>query len=686
MTVAIKIPDNVETLEKLVIHLATLYDRGEDCVDFDGNLVPDPDYDELIRTLQKRKPDSVAFAVGATSPSEYVPEGDTVTHHPPMTSISKADGENKVKIYSKWIKDCCEELGYTDTENKFVQSYKHDGVAIRIYYEKGKLVKAGLRPRNGVDGIDVTRNAKYVKGIPQKLPQPWTLAVTGELECHLEDFQQVQDERAAKGEELRKNPRNHTYGSINQHKDPRKTKEGKISFIGYNIVNFDESAQYYKTEYERAKWANQVLKVPFVRVERHSFDDLEKMEAMVGDLVYEVDGIVIKVNNLEDQEQLGNAGDDPTGDPRGALAWKFKEEEKNAEVDNIDWNASRTGFVVPTAVFKEGIHLAGTTVTRATCNNYGWISRMQIGAGTIVTVIKAGKIIPKVIGVVKGQVNQVNYPTVCPTCSSQLMIVEGADDNQSLKCNNKGCPAKHIKTYVFYLTSLGAKGLGESALEKIIGSGVVTSMDQLYTLTVKDLIATDEFTERQATLAIATIHMVKPVKDNDKLLKNIEKARSKKKEFDAWKFFGALGIPGAGKTVGKSLVAHFKSFDAIRTATFDELVEIDGIGDKTAQVIVDWFKENDDMVGNLLNHVELVLPKSGHLSGKTFVLTGSFDLGKSYWENQIHEVGGETSSSVSAKIDYVVAGPKAGSKLDKANEKNIPVLDVDGLQKLLQGD
>lgn len=677
------IPTDTNLLEELVIHLATLYDQGEDCIDFDGNSISDPFYDELVRALKTAKPDSEAFAKGKTSPSNYVPTGELVKHNPPMTSISKADGLDKAKIYQSWLDNCCKELGYNSDNGNFAQSFKRDGVAIRIYYEKGKLVRAGLRPRDGVNGIDVTANVQYVQGVPTKLPQPWTLAVTGELECLLQDFQKVQDELAAAGEELRKNPRNHTYGTINQQKDPKKTKEGRISFIAYNIIGFDDASDHYTTEVERAKWCNQVLGIPHVRVNLHKFEDLAKMEAMINDLDYEVDGIVLKVNNLEDQEQLGHSGDDPTGDPRGALAWKFAEESKIAVVKEIQWNTGRTGRVTPKAIFEQGIQLAGTTVSQATCNNYGWASRMKIGVGTHVQVIKAGKIIPKVIEVVKNPVNTLIYPYHCPVCLKTLEVVTGNDDNQELVCNNLNCAARNVKTYLFYLTSLGAKGIGESALERIIASGKAKFLDEIYNLTIDDLISTGEFTERQATLAIATIHMVKPVADNDKLKAAIEKARNKPKTFQAWQFFGALGISGAGKTAGKALVDHFGDFSKIRKAKIEQLVEVDGIGEKTAEYIQHWFEINSDMLDRLLKHVVLEYPTVGKLSGKTFVLTGSFDLGKSFWEQKIDELGGKISNSVGSKTDYVVAGPKAGSKLDKAKEKGITVIDVQELETML---
>jgi len=679
------IPQNVDLLEALVIHLATLYDQGEDCVDFDGEEVSNPEYDALVRELRNKRPDSRAFDKNSTSPSVYVPTGNLVVHNPPMTSIAKADGVHKEDIYKDWISQCCKTLGYEDPPKpfRFSQSLKHDGVATRIYYEKGKLVKAGLRPKNGVNGIDITANVQYVTGIPQSLPQPWTMAIAGELECLLSDFKLVQAERAAAGEDPRKNPRNHTYGSINQHKDPSKTKDGKLSFMAYAILNFDQAADFYKTEVERAKWCNQTLKIPYVRTSLHDFEDLAEMEAKVPDLPYEVDGVVLKVNNLEDQEQLGNSGDTPTGDPRGALAWKFAEEEATAETSQLVWRANRTGRVTPVVVFTKGVYLAGTIVSRATCSNYGWLTRAGIGAGTVVTVIKAGKIIPKVIKVISGKVDKIDYPKDCPSCNNALDIIDGHGINKELMCLNQLCPAKQIRGFVFYLTNIDAKGIGDSVMEQILESGKVHSRADLYTLSVDDLCAC-QFSEREALLVLATIHMVKPVKNNDKLLANITAARAKKKIVPGWQFFAALGISGAGKTYGKDLFEHFGNFDKIMNASVEELIEVEGIGKITAESIRNYFAAHKPEVLELLQHIELELPKTGGiLDGVTFVLSGSFDDGKSHWEKRIQDAGGKCGSSVSAKTQYLVAGPGAGSKLERAKELEVKVIDVKELEKML---
>ena len=556
------IPQDSQELEELVIHLATLYDQGLECVDFDGEEVSNEDYDAMVSKLKQVLPDSEAFAPGTTSPSKHTPSGKLVQHHPPITSIDKADGDldKKKARHARWVQKECAPLGYDLTKNTntcFVQSYKHDGVAIRIYYKKGKLDRAGLRPRDGVNGTDVTENIRYVRGVPDQLPLPLTLAIGGELECLADDFTKVNDALKKSGEKLRENPRNHTFGAINQD-DSKKTKEGRVSFTGYNITGFDDSHKYYKTEVERAKWCNQVLKVPFVQVRVHpvwlengeicqeSYGDLQQMEDFIPELPYEVDGVVLKVNNLEDQEQLGHHGGDSTKEPVGALAWKFAEESAITRVKEIEWNASRTGKIAPVAIFETPVRLAGTTVSRATCSNVGWLQRNGIGKGTEVRVIKAGKIIPKVIEVISGATKTEQSPTKCPSCKFTLQIVKGQGDNRDLMCQNLACGAKHVASMVFYLTMFGAKNLGESGMELLIQHGKVQELSDLYTLTVQDFLDSG-FSPRESLISLAAIHMLHPSKDDDKLTKDIIAAKGQKKEIPAWQFFAALGIPGAGQ-------------------------------------------------------------------------------------------------------------------------------------------
>jgi DNA ligase (NAD+) len=411
-------------------------------------------------------------------------------------------------------------------------------------------------------------------------------------------------------------------------------------------------------------------------------DMLKSYEDGVLNQPFEVDGIILKVNIIEDYEQLGHHGDDPIKEPRGALAWKFEEERAEPVVKEIVWEASRTGRVTPVAHFTEAVKLAGTDVRKATCSNLGWIERMGIGAGSTVRVYKAGKIIPKVEAVVKGKVKKIDHPTKCPTCQTTLAIVEGAPPNKDLMCLNKECPAKHIIGIEFFLNAVESKGLGQSKIEEIVKGGKVKTIADLYTLTLDDMMAAG-LTEREGVLALATIHHVKPQKDNDKLLLAIAKAMKSKKNVTAWQFFSGFGIKRAGKTVGKLLIDKWRSFDKIMNANVEELEAIDGIGEVTAKSIVDYFKEHRPMVEKLLEQFELELPKEGKLTGSVFVLSGGFDKGKDFWEKQIQEKGGKTSGSVSKKTTFLVAGPGSGSKSEKAQELGVKILTEKELAEML---
>ena len=675
---------SVNELRDLIKHLDTQYHvlNEEECLDFDGNIISDNDYDLIRLHLESISPNDEIFK--QVHAGEEIEEGvKKVKHHPPMTSISKANGspEEKKAILDKFLADCCKELNYLDNSH-FAQAYKRDGVACRLYYEKGILKHVGLRPRNGVNGEDVTENAKYVKGIPQKLTLPLTLSISGELECHISDFNKVNEKRKEDGEEIRANPRNHTAGAIRQFKDPKKTADGKIQFVGYSIENFDDYRKYYLTEIERAKWCNKELKVPFVQVRPFKFDDLQMLEDNVPQLDYEVDGVVVSVNNLEDQEQMGRHGDTPTGNPKGKIAWKFSEESAVVEVLDIKWQVGRTGKVTPVLNFNP-VKLAGTMVAQATGHNIGWLEREKISIGTEVRIIKSGKIIPKVIEVVNKPSNP-KYPSNCSSCNDLLHRVEGDNNNVDLICKNTKCPTKCISSLVFFLTSIGVKGLAESTVEKIVNNKLVLNFADFFKLTLGDL--QSALSERQSLLALAAIYLIEnpsKIKDNDNLLKKIEAAKKEKLKIPGWQLFASFGMKSAGKSAGKALFDHFDDFDKLRNASVEDIASIENIGQKTAEIIVDYFDANSKEIDELLNFIELDLPKTGKLSGLNFCFSGGFEAGKTYWEKRVEELGGKCSSSVGRKTSYLVAGDGSGSKSDKALQLGVPILSVDDLKKML---
>ena len=692
-----------DDLERWIGHLDTLYEQGEPCIHPDtGIIVTDGEYDGLRRELKELRPDSALF--DSATASEFQSDERKIVHDPPMTSLEKASHEvieKQQEQLFKWLSDCTDgatakvrdgamtklkDKTFKDEpvqfpKNYFYQAYKLDGVALGLYYEKGKLVGAGLRPRDGVNGEDVTEQVQYVDGIPTKLKEKVTCSIRGELICYLSDFEKVQADLEAAGENLRANPRNHAAGGIRQFKDPKKTKTMRLSFVAYAIEGLANAP--YKTEVERSKWCSEKLGVPYVKTKLFKFEDLEKMENAVPELDFEVDGVIIGVNNLEDQEQLGRHGDRDTGNPKGKIAWKFREEEATPTVKEIEWQTGRTGKIVAVAIF-DAVRLAGTNVSRATLHNAGFMQRNQITIGTKISVRKAGKIIPKVTGVVSGG-GEPDFPDICPSCGGETILEEGGTaDMLELICNNDNCPAQNISTLCHYLSTFGVLGLGESRVTQLVEGGAVKTPADFYKLDLEKAESTG-LSRRQSLLALGGIHMIPaPEKfDNDDLEKQIESAKESKKTIPLWQLFASFGIEAAGKAAGKALADHFGSFDAIRNASVEDLENVEDVGQKTAEAIQQYLSDNEGEIDDLLDYVEPELPKTGKLTGKRFCFSGGFEEGKRHWEQVVEDLGGKCTGSVSKKTDYLVAGSGSGSKSVKAEKLGIPIISIDELKELL---
>jgi len=678
----------IEELERVITHLDSLYEAGEDCIHPDTGLpVSDSEYDVLRKELAGLSPDSpVLESVTASMLESGVKK---VKHDPPMTSISKAIGDlgERRRILFKWLKETMVELGYSDRKGHFVQSYKRDGVALSLVYKDGKLVSAGLRPRDGVNGEDVTANAKFVEGIPARLPEPITCTIRGELECRISVFEKINAELEARGDKTYANPRNFTAGSIRQFKDPKVTKERRLSFTAYRILGFDDAP--YKTEIGMAKYCAKTLKIPFVQTRPFRVTDLAMMEENVPNLDYEVDGVVISVENLEDSEQLGTVGGSDTGNPKGKLAWKFAEEIAEPDVDKIDWRVGRTGDITPVMMF-DAVRLAGTNVTQCTGHNLGFLQRKRITVGTKIQVIKSGKIIPKVVGVTS-DAGDPCYPDVCPVCGGDTSVEKGGKDKETgeqlvkLVCPNVLCGARKANMICHYLTTLDVKGIGESAVQKLLDAGVVTSVADLYSIRVKKAREAG-LSKREAILLVARIQGIdspERTKENSKLLAAIKVARGNKTVVPAAKFVQALGVSGIGRSTAKALVSHFGEFANLRAASAEALEAVEDVGEKTARSLHDFFACNGDVIDGILEHVELEKPKTGIFTGKAFVFTGGFPGGKKTWEGKVEERGGKCSGSVSSKTDFVVVGTDAGAKAQKAASLGIKMIDVTELESML---
>lgn len=689
-TIKPKPKEIINHLKRLIAHLDDLYEKGKPCIHPDtGKPVSDTSYDAYrhdLEVLLKQTDPNDPFLSKPTYSDSSKNISNKIKHNPPMCSISKANGTVKEKdeILYKWMKKCADESGYKykdlkDIYNKFVTTWKHDGVAIALYYEKGVLVRAGLRSDNGIDGENVTSHCEFINGIPLKLNKPVTCSIRGEIECLKSDFEKVNEERLKIKEKTYANPRNFTAGSMGLD-DPAQLKGRHLNFVGYSIENLENPP--YETELERAKWCNKELGVNFVQVRTFKREALDEMEKTIDDVDYEVDGVVISVDNLEDQKGLGQRGNSVTGNPVGKMAWKFKEQNVVVRVKKVHWNTGRSGRVTPVLHF-DGVQLAGTTVKKCTAHNVGLIKKMGINEGALVRIEKSGKIIPKVIGVEKPS-KTIAWPKNCPCCKSSLSL-QVNDDKEDLICENDDCSAKNVGSFVHYLNKLGCKGLAANVVGQLIDNAVISDFSDFYTLTINDLIDIG-ITKRTALLSIAQIHMVnqpEKIKSDKDLAKATIDAIKNKKEVALTTFISALGISGAGKGTAKSISDKYSDMKEVINLKRDDFVSLNDVGEKTADSLYDYFQRNKSMLLRLLSHLDIKGPVIGKLTGKSFVFTGKVSNPRKELEKMVEDNGGKTGSSVSKNTTYLVAGEEAGSKLDKAQKLGVKVITEDEFLKMV---
>lgn len=681
-----KKPKEATDLEKIIKHLDQCYYDNEPCIHpITREEVSDNEYDKLKSILFDIYPTSLLFTKPHAAQSDSsVPK---VEHNPPMTSISKANGtlDEKKAILKRWSDNIQKELGKRYSfpiETWAVYSVKLDGIAVGLYYEDGKLIKAGLRPDDGIHGEDVTENVQYVEGISQNLSIPITCSIRGELICRKSIFEKKKEKLLEETGKEYKNPRNYTGGSIRQFKNPETTKNRGLSFIGYSIENIENPS--YTTETERSLFAKNKLGIPFIDIRKFNFEDFEKIEKRHRELDYLVDGLVISVDNLDDSEQLGRHGNSPTGNPISKIAWKFADETATIIVKNITWQTGRTGRIIPVLEF-DGVELEGTTVTKCTAHNLGLVLKEQIGTGSKIEIVKSGKIIPKISKVIEPK-GDISYPSECPSCQKTTKKKKGmGKDMYELICENPNCPSQIVGKLSHYLSIFGSKGLAEATIEKLVESQLVLSFADFYRLTINDL-SEIGITERQGLRILASIHMISDadkIKDNNILKSKLSEAQKNKKKVQLGQLIAALGIPGSSKGTGRALGNHFGSFDKIRKASENDFKNVDDIGDITAKSLFEFFSNNQKLIDDLLNYVEIEIIKAGSLSGRTFCFTGGFPNGKRYWQNSVEKLGAKVASSVSKKTTDVVIGSDPGIKAKKAKDLNINTMDVYQLQELI---
>lgn len=647
----------------------------------DSPIISDAEYDALYHELQALEAEHPEL-VTPNSPTQRAgaPPSDAfrkVAHPTPILSLMNAfDAEDLLAWRTRIGRLLPEEV-----DLDYVVEPKLDGLTVVLTYREGRFVLGATRG-NGIVGEDVTVNLRTLRSVPKRIPVnpgstlavPDYLVVRGEVFIPLDKFEELNTERAAAGEAIYMNPRNTAAGSLRQ-LDPSKTAERPLRLYCYDIVAAEGGA-IPMNQWERLAYL-QELGFP-VSPDNRQCRDLETVIATYNDWIsrrdrinYEVDGAVVKINDRQIADSLGFVGKDP----RGAIAMKFPAREKTTRLIDLQVNVGRTGVLAPNAVL-EPIEIGGVIVRNATLHNFDEIARKDIRIGDRVLVKRAGDVIPYIVGPITeardGSERPIEPPTHCPFCGESVVQLPG---EVAIYCENSSCPAQLIRR-VEYFVSRGAMDIttfGTQTAELLYQKGLIHDVADIYTLRKEDLLELEGFKDKKV----------------DNLLTGIEAS----KERPADRLLTALGIRFVGNVVASLLIQALGSIDVIATASQEELEQIDGIGPQTALSIKVWFENehNQTVIAKLraasLNFStgrEISLSGSSTLRGLTFVITGTLPtMSRDEAATLIAQYGGKVSGSVSKKTDYLVAGEAAGSKLAKATELGITIIDEAGLKRLM---
>ncbi len=640
-------------------------------------VISDYEYDQLMRDLQVLE-DRFPSLVTPDSPTQHVggePQDElgSFDHPEPMLSLQAAYEEEEVANFDE---TCREELSLETVE--YLAEPKYDGLAIELVYEDGTLSVASTRG-DGETGEDVTENVKTIREVPLALlsedgtPVPERLVVRGEVYMRKDEFQEMNERRAEEGKDPFANPRNAAAGSLRQ-LDPNVTARRPLRIFCYDVAEVEEHGFESQKEIMEAlpNWGLRVNRdwVKICKGVDELVDYHAQLEEKREDFPYEIDGVVFKVNELSQRDIMGTR----ERDPRWALAYKFQPLRGTSEVKDIRAQVGRTGSLTPIA-YLDPVHIGGVEVKRASLHNQSEVEKKDIRIGDVVLVERAGDVIPQVVKSLPeerdGSERKFTMPDRCPVCDADVVI---SDDKQHAYCTNASCPAQ-VRERLIHFASRGGmdiEGLGDKIAEQFIKTGLVESLDDLYDLEKDDLISLERFAE----------------KSSQNLLDEIEES----KDQSLPRFLYALGIPEVGEHLSRVLSSHYPTLEDLMEAEEEELQRINEIGPEVAKSIVGFFSnsDNQELIENLLGAgITLNNPLSEEtespLEGLTFVFTGSLDRWtRSEVQRYVEDKGARSTSSVSSRTDYVVAGPGAGSKLDDAEELEIPVLDEEEFVQLLE--
>ncbi|MGQ9631560.1 MAG: NAD-dependent DNA ligase LigA [bacterium] len=632
--------------------------------------ISDYEYDQLMHQLieleekypQFRSEDSPTQRVGG-APLDYF---ETVVHSAPMLSLANTYSEEEVREFDERVHRL---LPGEDVE--YVVELKIDGVAVTLTYERG-VFKRGATRGDGFRGDDITANLRTVRSVPLRLAEDVSLEARGEVYMSKEDFIALNKEREEAGEVLFANPRNATAGSLKL-LDPRLTATRPLKIFIYNIISQEMD---FSTHYEGLMRARHLG----LRVSEHiklcaNIEDVISYCATWDErrhsLPYETDGMVIKVNSIDQQNRLGSTAKDP----RWAIAYKFKPDIARTRIKDIIVQVGRTGTLTPVAIL-EPVRLAGTTVSRASLHNEDEIKRKGVMIGDVVEVEKAGEIIPQVVGVLgserTGEERPFTMPRRCPVCGSNVVRLEG---EVALRCENLRCPAQ-VKARIEHFASRNAMNiehLGEALVSQLVDGGLVEDVGDLYYITKDALMGLERM--------------------GDKSAQNVLDSIAQSKGNPLHRLVNGLGIRMVGVTAARVLARHYGSMDALMRASEEDLASIHTIGEKIAKSVANFFRMPTtlEVIGKLkragVNMEEPVPRREGRpLSGKTFVITGVLSRPRDTVARMIEERGGKVTGDVSRKTDFVVVGENPGSKYRKALELGVRILKEEELEAILEGD